>query len=87
MDDLMGDLFTGGNHLANVLVARGCMPDKQSSYDQVMRDYGDLCAEQFLPPGYAPPLVTLDGYLPAPGELAEPPYAPDATYAALEPPE
>jgi hypothetical protein len=57
----------------------GLVPFTNSRYDPV--------TGQFLPPGYAPPLVTLDGYLPAPGELAEPPYAPDATYAALEPPE
>lgn len=44
----MEELFTAGNHLANVLMRRKCFPDEQTDYEQVQHDHGSLCADVWI---------------------------------------
>jgi hypothetical protein len=44
----MEELFISGNHLAAVLVEKGCFPDAQKSYEQVLHDHGGLCADVWI---------------------------------------
>ena len=41
-------VFVGGNHLANSLIAAKCFPAEQLSYEQVLKDFGQLCADMWI---------------------------------------
>ena len=41
-------ILIGGNHLANQLIAHGCMPSGQKDYHQVLQDFGELCADMWI---------------------------------------
>jgi hypothetical protein len=43
-----GQALIGGNHLANSLIAYGCMPAEQTDYEQVLHQHGPLCADMWI---------------------------------------
>lgn len=48
MPNKYDDILTGGNHLASSLIHAGCFPDEQRSYDQVLADFGQPCADMWI---------------------------------------
>jgi hypothetical protein len=44
----MRKILVGGNHLANMLIGHYCYPDQQTSYEQVLRDFGPDCADVWI---------------------------------------
>lgn len=41
-------IFVGGNHLANSLIHAKCFPAEQRSYEQVLTDFGQPCADMWV---------------------------------------
>jgi hypothetical protein len=41
-------VLIAGNHLASALIVENCHPNEQKSYDQVLEDYGQPCADMWL---------------------------------------
>ena len=39
------DVLIGGNHLANYLIGKNCMPDEWKSYGDVLRAFGGDVAD------------------------------------------
>ena len=48
MPSKLDDILTGGNHLASSLIAANCFPAEQRSYEQVLRDFGQPCADMWI---------------------------------------
>lgn len=48
MPNKLDAIIMGGNHLASSLIAANCFPSEQRSYDQVLRDFGQPCADMWV---------------------------------------
>ena len=46
--DKISAILIGGNHLASSLIAANCFPSEQRSYEQVLADFGQPCADMWI---------------------------------------